>query len=255
MVGLSPAELESLNELISIDHVYVKPQPVSLQKGREGQHKSASLPRSCGSSGFVTPLHKYSISIPGSKRRYTCQVIRDPVSQTQPNVPPQKTTDNAELDKIDFSLSPSSSLPQPQQEFNVPGVADDFIGLLSDSDMETSLNLFQDFDFSLAAPDIASDSMHSDSIDSNQNIKQDINSLGESLESDSSNSIKQFDEIYQHYLSIKDSSFSCSPVSATVSDSGVSSDFDAHSPHSSVESLYDDMWQDTSFTDLFPDLQ
>lgn len=247
VVGLSPAELESLNELISIDHVYVKPQPVNLQRGKEGQHKSTV--HSPGNGSIVSSQQKYSICVPGSKRRYTCEVIREPISQTQPHISLHKS--DIELSGADYDLS-SPSLSQSQsllssQQFNVP---DDFISLLSDSDMETSLNLFQDLDFSLTESGIAADAIQTNDIES-INIKHDMSSSEEGPENDL-NPTQLFDEIYQHYINIKDSS---SPDPTSLSDSGVSSDFDAMSPQSSEESLHDDMWHDTSFTDLFPDLQ
>lgn len=259
VVGLSPAELESLNELISIDHIYVKSQPITSQKGKEGQHKSHAPVRVHGHNGSViSSQQKCNGSIVGSKRKHSNEVGDQTVSLFQPDTPyqPNREVQTLNHDSTDdFTLSPYLS-PQSLSSFqsNVSGIADDFISSLSDSDMESPLNLFQDLDFSIIESsfecDAAADLNHSKN-NFCMNIKFDETAASDLPESVMTTT-KLFDEIYEHYLNIKESS---SPDSTALSDSGISSDIDPMSPRLIEESYHDDMWHDTSFADLFPDLQ
>uniref|UniRef100_A0A0B6Y9H7 Uncharacterized protein n=1 Tax=Arion vulgaris TaxID=1028688 RepID=A0A0B6Y9H7_9EUPU len=252
MVGLSPAELESLNELISIDHVYVKSQPINLQRGKDGQHKSNIADRVHGRNGSImSSPEKCSTSTSVLKRREVCELSEQTVSLSEPSVSSHAAIAGYDTLNHDFPLSTfSQSLLSSQ--LSSSSVTDAFINSLSDSDMDHSLNLFQDLDFSMIESNIAADPTKASNHINNicMNNTHDLVSTGEVLDNDLS-ATKLFDEIYEHYLSIKDSS---SPASA-LSDSGISSDLDALSPQSIEEPLHDDMWHDTSFADLFPDLQ
>ncbi|BFZ18687.1 hypothetical protein BsWGS_21726 [Bradybaena similaris] len=119
--------------------------------------------------------------------------------------------------------------------------------------MESPLNLFQDLDFSIIESNFECDAAadFNDSKNICTNIKFDETAAADLPESVTTTT-KLFDEIYEHFLNIKESS---SPDSTALSDSGISSDNDPMSPPLIEESYHDDMWHDTSFADLFPDLQ
>lgn len=245
--------------MISIDHIYVKSQPITSQKGKEGQHKSHVPVRVHGhNASIISSQQKANGSTLCSKREHCDEVGSQTVSAVQPNIfthhPSRESqtfnhnaTDNYTLSSF---LSPESL---SSLQSNVTGIADDFITSLSDPDMESSLNLFQDLDFSIIEPNFEPDS----SVDMNDS-KNDIfmnfkyEPVTEDMPESEMNTAKLFDEIYEHYLNIKESS----PLdSAALSDSGISSDIDPLSPRSIEESYHDDLWHDTSFADLFPGLQ
>lgn len=107
-------------------------------------------------------------------------------------------------------------------------------------------------DFNLMESNIAGDHIKTDTDHVNICFNNTHIAPPEDILDNELNDTKLFDEIYEHYLNIKESS---SPESTALSDSGIGSDFDAMSPQSIEESLHDEMWHDTSFADLFPDLQ
>ncbi|KAH9518673.1 hypothetical protein Btru_005957 [Bulinus truncatus] len=256
VVGLSSAELESLNELIQIDHVYVKPQPLKQIGGKEGQQKPTTAVIKQDANGSVAPQqNKQFIVLSGLKRNHDGGSInhKSPSVQSSPSM----TVDIAETDSELSVTSAATELPvltSFSSQIDFQNDSDDIISTLSDSDMETSLQLFQNFDLDLIdsnnqheinkpVPNIDYSFLNCSKSDSKQNGDIELNST------------KLFDEIYEHYLSIRESS--ASPSSAALSDSGISSDTEPLSPHSLDEESFHDqlLWQDTSFTDLFPDLQ
>ncbi|KAK6967716.1 X-box-binding protein 1 [Biomphalaria glabrata] len=246
MVGLSSAELESLNELIQIDHVYVKPQPLKSLIGKEAQHKSTTaVIKQDVSESAATQHSKQYIVLSGLKRNHEGATVnvKSPVVQLSP-VPT--------LDLINPDNSDTPELPvltSLQSQLELQDDSDDIISTLSDSDMETSLNYFQNFDLDMAE---ANRQVNTSSQNNNYSFL-----LSDSLkQTEELNSTKLFDEIYEHYLSIRESSVA-SPNSTAFSDSGISSDTEPLSPHSLDGEAFHDtlLWQDTSFTDLFPDLQ
>lgn len=254
VVGLSAAELESLNELISIDHVYVKPQPTHARGGKEEHHKSTTVVYVQGNNYDIDPAQqKRSTELPAIKRRSVDEVTHGPVSQAEPNIP--SNTGDIKFNKINPNFPDSSlytSLSSLPAHLDVSDINDDLISSLSDSNVETSLNFLQDFDFTTLESNTKTHVANGHNSNICNNAVPDSRQTDEVLH-DELNASKLFDEIYEHYLSIKSSS---SPDSSCLSDSGISSDLDILSPSSIDESLHDDiMWHETSFADLFPDLQ
>ncbi|CAL1533762.1 unnamed protein product [Lymnaea stagnalis] len=265
VVGLSSAELESLNELIQIDHVYVKPQPLNQNGGKEVQQKSsAALLKQETKGSIIPPLNKQFVILSGSKRNIAGEIVGSHDQFTALN--PATPVANTESDYSRVSFTSATTIPSTLSQISIPSPlsvhseSDDFISTLSDSDMETSLNFFEDFDLNL----IDSTSTHSEVVQPSSEETNSFFSLSQNTKSDTGltetesdlNPTKLFDEIYEHYLSIKDSSVS-SPESTAQSDSGISSDTEPLSPNSSDGDSFNDnlLWQDTSFADLFPDLQ
>lgn len=262
VVGLSSAELESLNELIQIDHVYVKPQPLNQDGGKEVQQKSSTaLLKQDTNGSIITPSNKQFVVLSGSKRNIAGEIVSSHDQFEDLNLATPVANHETDCSRVSFTSAitapTSSQIPSP---IGVQDESDDFISTLSDSDMETSLNFFEDFDLNL----IDSTSTPCEVTKPSSEVANSFFSLSQNTKPDTRlteaesdlNPVKLFDEIYEHYLSIKDSSVS-SPDSTALSDSGISSDTEPLSPHSSDgESFHDNLlWQDTSFADLFPDLQ
>lgn len=253
MVGLSSAELESLNELIQIDHVYVKPQPLIQIGGKEGQHKYTAAVLKQENNGSIVPTLNKPVALSGLKRNHTGDVVGSVPQPAEPIT--VSITGPSPLDFGRINANTTSVVePSSVSTENLNLEESEFINTLSDTDMETSLNFFHDFNIDLIQSNCDTEVNKSSNIQNSFfNLLQNTQLEDLTTEKDL-NATKLFDEIYEHYLSIKDSSLN-SPDSH--SDSGISSDIDPLSPQSSEGEFINDqlMWQDTSFADLFPDLQ
>ena len=259
MVGLSPAELESLNELIHIDHVYFKPQPSAkeavVQTSEDIVHKVNSNESAVSQLSYDVE----QLASGGSKRD-----SRGIVVSSEPAVP--------------AVVDPSPCVAD-HANLDVYTIADDLVSSLSDAEIDSPLDIFQSLGLSdlldgngvvnlcsTSESDlstVSSSTDHSHVSVLNSNPPKHIPSSSQNLNRPEMDSQKLFDEIYDSYLSIKNSS---SPDSSVLSDSGCGSDIEDFSPHGDIlspqsspqygeGSLLDDYpWQD-SFTDLFPDLQ
>ena len=283
VVGLSSAELESLNELIQIDHVYVKPQPAaasSRQGGKSAQQqqqkivmpaspkKTASVativsPNSAiSSSSKITCLPspklqeiKPNVLMPGVKRQHNGQLV----VALEPS-PVSTSTHTSPVHTVGIQATKVEGPAAIDSDYLFSGAAEDsFDGSLADPDMDTSLNFLNDFGM---------DFLVTNQQQLNFDLAADTDNCGDSSVPDPSflkvedvgcasppaselNPIKLFDEIYEHYLNIKDAPKTDSPIPSVHSDSGVGSDVEPLSPLSNGESLNGDyLWQD-----LFPDLQ
>lgn len=247
MVGLSPAELESLNELIHIDHVYFKPQPSAQFKDKQVVHTSEDI------------VHKVNSSESAVPQQHTQEVVLVTTSRSK-----RDSRGNIVSSK---SPAPIVAAPTPciidSTDVEVGIIADDLVSSLSDSDMDSQLDLFQSLGFTdfLDEKDVIDLTSTGQTtipcVKNHGGMSSNPQALNSSSSVDSSDieldSQKLFDEIYDSYLSMKNSS---SPDSNNLSDSGIGSDVgEALSPQYEESSLMDDYtWQD-SFTDLFPDLQ
>ncbi|BFZ04723.1 hypothetical protein BsWGS_07762 [Bradybaena similaris] len=123
---------------------------------------------------------------------------------------------------------------------------DDLISLLSESVLQTTLNFAQDFNCPMLDLNRVQNYQKS-----SFNARDIAGHAGELSEQDKDPE-KLFNEIHEHYMAMR---YRQSPDIGALSDSGVSSHFDAVSPQSGGESLHDISWHETSFADLFPDLQ
>lgn len=251
-MGLSSAELESLNELIHIDHVYFKPQP-SVQFKDEEVETSEDI------------ALKVNSSEPTISQQYTQSVL--------PTAPLRSKRDSR--GNIISSKPLSTVVAEPSQCIANPAsasldddnITNDFVNTFSYSDIDSSLDLFQSLELSNLldgssvvdsfSPVETKFSPSSSPLDFsktsvlNTSLTTQPSSVSNISESET-DSKKLFDEIYDSYFSYKNSS---SPDQGNLSDSGIGSDVEALSPQHSEGSLLEEYpWQD-SFTDLFPDLQ
>lgn len=254
VVGLSPAELESLNELIHIDHYYVKPQPMDLAEepseeviAPEHAHK---LENSIQSPKDEFHVSQAAASSAGVKRTLTGKpvVLQSPATNS--------LSQNFLLGHTDVDIVVGSSEVPTTPDISFNGT-DDLICALSDSGMEEeaplSLNFLDQLD--LEGSDASVSNIFAQTEKPLLVVSpQDAQTRLKTSELDSA---KLFDEIYEHYVSMKDSSSGVgSPLSSSASDSEFNSESaEVLSPWSSEGSLLEDLpWHD-SFTELFPDLQ
>lgn len=276
VVGLSPAELESLNELIHIDHYYVKPQPLDLAEEVDGSMSSSSEDEE-----EVTTSPEYAHELESSIALSTDEVPRRTsqaaatvvssssagVKRTHAGVPvrttPSPPTIDASLlsqtctvgvgESSDSALKSAAVPPSPTFFTDT----DDIMGGLSETEMEAPLSLNFLDDLVLDGPEAPVSKLFT--TPEKSVAVSPLQPIAKSLElvSPELNSAKLLDEIYEHYLNFKDSSSDASsPLSTSISDPDLHGEtVEALSPQSSEGSLLDDLsWHD-SFTELFPDLQ
>ncbi|KAK3802488.1 hypothetical protein RRG08_043319 [Elysia crispata] len=247
-------------------------------KSAQQQHKialPASPKKNASVATILAPSNAILSSGSLSSNKITC-LSSPKLQDTKSNVLSQgvKRQHNGQLVvAFESSSLESPTLPAPLQSVTTQpeateatdpdnlfsGAAGNFAGSLTDADMDTSLNFLNDFgmDFLVSNEpqlkfDLAADSDNSgDSSVPNPSFLK-VEDIGcASPPASELNPIKLFDEIYEHYLNIKDPSKTDSPNPSVHSDSGVGSDVEPLSPLSNGESLNDDyLWQD-----LFPDLQ
>lgn len=266
-MGLSSAELESLNELIHIDHIYFKPQPSVHYKddNKEVVEAPQDIALKVNNSEVVIP-HQYS--------HPPCQLTTPPLRSkrdSRGNIIPSTTTTN--LPPVVVSNTPQFIANPASTSLDVDTIAQDLVDSFSYSDIDSSLDLFQSLELSnlldsasgpvvnsniQCQPKMSPSSLSEESYNTNVSHPNTINTQHSTcaisnISKSEIDSKKLFDELCDSYLSIKNS---LSPDHGNFSDSGFGSDVgEALSPEDSEEYLLDDYpWQD-SFTDLFPDLQ
>lgn len=245
VVGLSSAELESLNELIHIDHVYFKPQPETPEAREVLTSNIAHESNKDLITAQPEPVITITETSGGVKRDHHGNAVFSNISSD--NV--SSLTDNFNGD-LKFTL-----------DTDITDTTDDLISSLTDSEIDPSMEFLQNLALSdFLGPDTNVAGLPIQTT-STSDISPHFNQLGEIMSvKDISNHAsgeldahKLFDEIYDSYMNPRNTS---SPDTTNVSDSGCDSDIgDSPSPQSSEASLLDECpWQD-SFTDLFPDLQ
>lgn len=225
MVGLSPAELESLNELIHIDHIYFKQQP------REPEEETiVEAAQHCENTKElnvceIPPVVKKEIDVYGD-----CSL--------QANA---EETSNVAMMMPEDTLLPSMT--------DLNGVSD-MMYSLSEDDLETPISLDFLDQIDLDCKDSFAQETDSKSLTLSL-PKHNCSSLTD--ESPVLATPDMFQDI-EHFLNfpVQDS---YGPISPSTSDSGFFSDpASVYSPAGSEASLLEDLSWNDSLTDLFPDL-
>lgn len=253
MVGLTPTELESLNELIHIDHFYVKSQQPRCQKQSSSFSDSHRDTHKLRDLNVQEPLHSnFVVSAVNDVTQLSCQ--------SAPEVPQQFVNQNdisssraACADSVIVKQEPIDTYSDSSNQVNV---ADELIDVLSDVDLEASwsVNFLDNLYFDES--DLQGDSLIEEAEKSLAYLQSTQNSVKlEQPETDHDTS-KYID--FGDFLTATNSEKEpLSPLSATQSSD---SDFfseavsgDVLSPSSDVSLLDDLPWQD-NFSELFPDL-
>lgn len=261
VVGLTPAELESLNELIHIDHIYVKSQPES------------PISKTVSDDEDDSHIHESS-EIPVGMEMYVSHEAATPTELSVSELPKQvsphiSNNGNNLVSKCDDSCVVSlgseavvkNEIPNLEDVLN----SDDILESFSDSDVDMeaswSLNILEQLGLDQRTNDnILLDetrgslaSLQSTSIQStNFKLPETPDVIAEL---DSSNFFSNIENYL--YENTNDSSVKpSSPLSISNSDSDFYSDTAAEtlSPLGSEGSLLEDLPWNDSFTDLFPEI-
>ena len=257
VVGLTSTELESLNELIHIDHIYVKSQPRTIITHEPSSNKDAHNPEHYEALN----IEEAEITVPqtGLAGDNSISMLTDSLSR------------NTEQSLVSFE--DSEILKQTSENadnfLNATDTSDSVMGSLLSSDIASdieaswSLNFLDSFDLddSLKSPNSLTDIQESALI---EEAERNLAFLQQSTQNDNIKPSKLSDmnasflnEI-EDFLNKRDISVEpTSPLSGSFGDSDFYSEATSEvlSPQGSDVSLLDDVsWQD-SFTELFPSLQ
>jgi len=257
VVGLTSTELESLNELIHIDHIYVKSQPRTIITHEPSSNKDAHNPEHYEALN----IEEAEITVPqtGLAGDNSNSMLTDSLSR------------NTEQSLVSFE--DSEILKQRSENadnfLNATDTSDSVMGSLLSSDIASdieaswSLNFLDSFDLddSLKSPNSLTDIQESALI---EEAERNLAFLQQSTQNDTIKPSKLSDmnasflnEI-EDFLNKRDISVEpTSPLSGSFGDSDFYSEATSEvlSPQGSDVSLLDDVsWQD-SFTELFPSLQ
>lgn len=242
MVGLTPAELESLNELIHIDHIYVKQQPQEPEMVVEEQPPTEEIEIECAhelENSMEEEIHVLT-SVPETSETEVFNALpMSPLSQLTDS--PLSFNEQDDFDMSDFA--------------NLSG-NDDVMYAFSGTDMEAPISL--DF-LDHIGLDAANDALTTSEVESGiLAISCPGTDFGMKLaiQEPVLHTPEILDDLEQ-FLNFKlDSPEAASPLSNSYSDSDFYETQElAFSPSGSESSsLLDDLsWHDP-FTDLFPDL-
>lgn len=280
MVGLTPAELDSLNELIQIDHIYVKQQPQEDLKEEEiptlqinvseSSHEQEDMNSRCIVTEDELHFHQASPTTfeedPVDTSPDFTLTANTPLSPSSANTPLSETSDyELSLEHMNGSSLQKFDVDEDDIMYTLTGVdtestlsfeEDDIMCTMTGSDAESNISL----DF-LEQLDIDSgDVPLYPLIDSSTELKlpfpSQTNSWIDSKQSSSLNTPEIFDDI-ENFLSKLGSPLH--EVASPMSNNG-DSDFFGHgppesfSPGGSESSLLEDYSWEDSFTELFPDL-
>jgi len=258
VVGLTSTELESLNELIHIDHIYVKSQPRTIITHEPSTNKVAHNPEHYDALDIEDV--EVTVTQADTIGDNSMSIATDPLSLNHEQ-PGFISFESPAIVKQEVENSDINCIPATTAD----SLMGSFMGSDISSDIEASwsLNFLEslDIDSSLDTPDILTDVQETALI---EEAERNLAFLQQSTQNDSVKTSKTSDlnasflsEI-EEFLSKKDISVEPnSPLSGSFSDSDFYSEAtsEALSPQGSDVSLLDDFsWQD-SFTELFPSLQ
>jgi len=266
VVGLTPAELESLNELIHIDHIYVKSQP-------ESPHDKTVI----SDNEDDSHIHESS-DIPVGMEMYVSQeaasITEVPLSELPKQVSNPDFISNdgknfvSDCDDSCVVGLGSGAVVKKEIPDNFADVlnADDILESFSDSDIDMEATWSLNFLDQLGLEQRTNDNILLDETQASLASLQSTSIQSTNLklpdtpdviaELDSSNFFSNIESFL--YENVNDSSVKpSSPLSISNSDSDFYSDTagETLSPIGSEVSLLDDLsWNHDSFTDLFPEI-
>jgi len=262
MVGLTPTELESLNELIHIDHFYVKsqsPSPKPELTSVPDSHKDIHNLEDFSVRVQEQPHQVAQVEIStvdDPMAQFTCQVE---ASEIPSEVVSQCDIPNSVVSFVDSVLVKQEPIDTYSENFVEGNDTDEIMNVLSDADLEASwsVNFLDQLDFDDS--DLQGDSLIEEAEKSLAYLESihKSNSKHENIVTEH-DTAKYID--FGNFLSATDSiKEPISPLSISQSsDSDFYSDgivSEVFSPVNSEVSLLDDLpWQD-NFSELFPDLQ
>jgi len=269
MVGLTPTELESLNELIHIDHFYVKsqspspkPELNSVPDSHKDIHNLEDFSVQVQEQPHQVAHVEISSTVDDPMAQFTCQeeeaseIPSEFVTQcaefvTQCDIP------NSVVSFVDSVLVKPEPIDTYSENFVESNSTDELMNALTDADLEASwsVNFLDQLDFDHS--DLQGDSLIDEAEKSLAYFESMHKSKHENIVTEH-DTAKYID--FGHFLSETDSTKEpISPLSISQSsDSDFYSDgiaSEVFSPVNSEISLLDDLpWQD-NFSELFPDLQ
>jgi len=238
MVGLTPTELESLNELIHIDHIYVKQQPQEpeivessfVEVQSDNAHELENKMETC-----IDEDAQILSSLPESYQTVVVQNLPESVNSVFINSPSSQSDDS----QLNFSEC---------EEFDFLSNSNEMLNALSNSGVEApiSLDFFDHLNLETAKDD--------DRQILTLPVPNSIHKLNVKQEPIFDNP-EIFDDL-ENFLNFDlDNSDAASPLSSTNNDTDLFSEAPGVlSPSSSEGSFFDEITWHEPFSDLFPDL-